>query len=124
MASKLSEIEAEPLELSRAGREVWLAKVPHFVSEAWRSPASGAADVGRLRMVVDPTAEPGTPAAAPQVTGCFYLPYQPSSQKYAPVGIGTLVNWEVRVWVYVARQIQGGKRGAATFAHTALHFHS
>ncbi|GAQ90045.1 Transcription initiation factor IIF beta subunit [Klebsormidium nitens] len=68
MTSKLSEIEAEPLELSRAGREVWLAKVPHFVSEAWRSPASGAADVGRLRMVVDPTAEPGTPAAAPQMT--------------------------------------------------------
>lgn len=74
MGSKLSEIEAEPLDLSRAGREVWLAKVPHFVSEAWRSPASGSADVGRLRIEMDPTAEPGTSGAAPQVRVLLKLP--------------------------------------------------
>lgn len=67
MSTKLSEIEAEPLDVTRASRDVWLAKVPHFVSEAWRSPASGSVDVGRLRMVMDPTAEPGTSEAAPQV---------------------------------------------------------
>lgn len=46
-------MEGRELELSNAGRGVWLVKVPKYMSAAW-SRAPGSLEVGRLRITRSP----------------------------------------------------------------------
>merc|ERR1711997_982709 len=55
---KVKKVSDKDLDLSNAGRGVWLVKVPKYIAERWESGGDGSKDVAKLKIQRRPNQKP------------------------------------------------------------------